>query len=62
MQQEGCSACDELDGAFARDQVVVDNAPDGKHRKAAVLDLRELEAAKPKQQCVSAPQTRPVHL
>jgi hypothetical protein len=40
-------AGDELEGALARDEVVVHNAADGEHSKPAVLDLRELETANP---------------
>ena len=40
-------ASDELDGALARDEVVVDDAANCEHSKAAVLDLRELKTARP---------------
>ena len=35
---------EELDGALAGDEVVVDNAAEGEHGEAAVLDLLELVA------------------
>jgi hypothetical protein len=57
-QHEDCSAREELDGALAREQVVVDDAPDGEHRKAAVLNLRELQPAPTKHIRASAPQWR----
>jgi hypothetical protein len=34
---------EELDGALAGDEVVVDDAAEGEHGEAAVLDLLELE-------------------
>jgi hypothetical protein len=43
-----CLAGDKLDGALARDEVVMEDAADGEHSKAAVLDLRELKTAKKK--------------
>ena len=45
-------AGDELDGALARDEIVVHNAADGEHGQAAVLDLRELKTAKPNKMSV----------
>jgi len=38
------SAGDELDGAFASDEVVVNDTREGQHGKAAVLDLGQFKA------------------
>lgn len=42
--QPGCLRGDELDGALAGDEVVVDYAADGDHSEAAILDLGKLHA------------------
>lgn len=41
----GSGAGEELYGALARDEVVVDDAADGDHRQPPVLDLSQLQPA-----------------